>query len=72
MPTESRRTLSPFFKLAFFTLLGLTLLFIASAVGFSVFIPNPTESQSASGENLWKAGTYTLTGLVGLMVGKVA
>jgi hypothetical protein len=66
------RRLSPLFKLAFLTLLGLTLAFFAAGITYSVFIPNPTESQSEAADQLFQAATYTLTALVGLFAGKVA
>lgn len=54
------RRLSPLFKLAFFTLLGLTLLLIAAGVAYSIFIPNPTKSQTNVENHLF--GIATLTG----------
>jgi hypothetical protein len=58
--------------LAFFTLLGLTILLIGASVAFSVFIPNPTKTQTGTENDLFHAGTYTLTALVGLLTGKIA
>jgi hypothetical protein len=50
----------------------LTVAFFAAGVTYSVFIPNPTESQSEAADNLFQAASYTLTALVGLFAGKVA
>jgi uncharacterized protein YpmS len=68
----AQRRVSPTFKLAFFTLLGLTLLFFGAAVVFSILVPNPTESQESTDAALLKAGTYSLTALGALFAGKVA
>lgn len=68
---ESRR-LTPFFKLAFFTLLGLTILLFGGGVLFSISVPKPTTSQVSAQNQLFHAGYFALTALVGLFVGKVA
>jgi hypothetical protein len=47
-------------------------LLFAAGVGYSIFIPNPTKSQTDVESHLFQAGTYTLTGLVGLFAGKIA
>ena len=67
---ESRR-LSPLFKLAFFTLLGFTLVCGGLAVGLSIEIANPTASQSSAENWLFGAAGSTLSALIGLFVGKV-
>ena len=66
------RRLSPLFKLAFFTLLGLTILAFGGAVLYSILIPDPTTSQADVETKLFEAGTYTVTALAGLFGGKVA
>lgn len=63
---------SPLFKLAFSTLLILTVLLFAGAVAYSVFIPNPTKTQTDAEHNLFQAASYTLTALVGRLLGRVA
>jgi hypothetical protein len=65
------RELSPAFKLAVFVLLGLTVVFFALAVGFSIGLAHPTASQSSAESWLFGAASSTLSALVGLFAGKV-
>jgi ABC-type phosphate transport system substrate-binding protein len=66
------RKLSPFFKLAFFTLLGLTLVFYGFAFGTGIVLADPTKTQDSAINSLTSAGSTTLAALIGLFVGKVA
>ena len=66
------RELSPTFKIAFLALLGLTMLFVVLALGMSVGIAEPTESQSTAESWLFGAATSSLTAMIGLFGGKVA
>ena len=66
------RQVTPFFRWAFFTLLGLTIAFLGFGVALSIAIPNPTETQASAIDTLMKAGGLTLPALIGLFVGKVA
>jgi hypothetical protein len=67
-----RRPLNHLFKLAFGTLLILTVLMFATGVAYSVLIPNPTKSQASAESKLFQSASYTLTALVGLFLGRVA
>ena len=64
--------LSPLFKLAVFTLLLLTVATFGVGVAYSIYIPNPTKSQSTAEAKLFQAASYGLTALVGLFTGKAA
>jgi len=64
--------LTPTFKIAFFALLGLTIFFALVAVGLSIGIAEPTESQSTAESWLFGASSLTLSGMIGLFGGKVA
>jgi hypothetical protein len=64
--------LNQLFKLAFGTLLILTVVLFATGVAYSVLIPNPTTSQAEAESNLFQSASYTLTALVGLFLGRVA
>ncbi len=64
--------LSKGFKVAFFTLLGLTLFFILLAVVMSLLIAEPTKSQSSIEELVNHGGALTLPALLGLLTGRVA
>jgi hypothetical protein len=66
------RRISPIFKVAFSTLLALTLLTLAAAVAYTILIPNPTESQSTAEAKLFQIASYSLTALGGLFTGRVA
>ncbi|HEX6700402.1 MAG TPA: hypothetical protein VF101_06680 [Gaiellaceae bacterium] len=66
------RSLSPLFKLALCTLLLTTVATFAAAVAYSIYIPNPTKSQSDAEAKLFQAASYSLTALVGLFTGRVA
>ena len=66
------RRLSPVFKVAFSTLLALALLTLAAAVAYTIFIPNPTESQSTAEAKLFQIASYSFTALGGLFTGRVA
>lgn len=63
--------LSALFKVAFFTLLGLTIFFAALAVFFTLMVADPTKSQSTAESWLFGAATSTLSALIGLFAGKV-
>jgi hypothetical protein len=63
---------SPLFKVALSTLSALTLLVLAAAVAYTIFIPNPTESQAAAEAKLFQITSYGFTALAGLFTGKVA
>lgn len=64
--------LSKTFKVAFFTLLGLTIFFVALAVAFAFLVADPTKSQSSMESWLTRGATGTLSALLGLVGGKVA
>jgi hypothetical protein len=64
--------LSPLFKLAFVTLLLLTVATFGVGVAYSIYVPNPTKSQSTAEAKLFQAASYGLTALVGLFTGKAA
>ena len=66
------RGLSTLFKVAFSTLLALTLLTLAAAVAYTILIPNPTESQSTAEAKLFHIASYGFTALGGLFTGRVA
>jgi hypothetical protein len=66
------RRISPIFKVAFSTLLALTLLTLAAAVAYTILIPNPTESQSTAEGKLFQIASYSLTALGGLFTGRIA
>jgi hypothetical protein len=66
------RDLSSAFKIAFFALLGLTVIFVVLALVMSAGIAHPTESQSSAEAWLFGAASSTLTGMMGLFGGKVA
>jgi hypothetical protein len=68
----ANRSLSPVFKVAFSTLLALTLLTLAAAVAYTIFIPNPTESQSTAEAKLFQIASYGFTALGGLFTTRVA
>ena len=64
--------ITPAFKIAFFVLLVLTVVFAVVAVGLSVAIAEPTESQSSAETWLFGSATATLSAMLGLFGGKVA
>jgi uncharacterized protein YpmS len=64
--------LGPFFKLAFFTLLGLTIVFVVLALAFAFLVAHPSESQSKAESWMFGAASSTLSALIGMLVGKVA
>ena len=66
------RRVSPLFKVGFSTLLALALLTVAAAVGYTILIPNPTESQSTAEAELFQIASYSFTALGGLFTGRVA
>jgi uncharacterized protein YpmS len=63
--------LGPIFKLAFLTLLGLTIVFAALALMFALLVAHPSESQSTAESWLFGASSSTLSALIGMLVGKV-
>ena len=50
----------------------LTVATFAVGVAYSIYIPNPTASQSTAEAKLFQAASYGLTALVGLLTGKAA
>jgi len=50
----------------------LTVATFAVGVAYSIYIPNPTASQSTAEAKLFRAASYGLTALVGLFTGKAA
>jgi uncharacterized protein YpmS len=63
--------LKPAFKYAFFTLLGLTILFLLLALAMTVFIAHPTESQTTAETWLFGAASSAFSALIGMLAGKV-
>jgi hypothetical protein len=63
---------STLFKLAFSTLLILTIFFAVLAVIVSLVIADPTKSQRSAENWLFGAASSTLSALIGMLAGRVA